>query len=264
MTTTREKLVLLLVVSALCLIPETRAEARNPHLERGISLLDNAHDEDALREFEQALTWKKSPPKERATIHLYLGITQFNLLEESQSARHFREAFKLDPRVKLPADASPKLVEFVDRIRAEDSSRSRLAAAAKRVSPEVKPLPLPPPRRAAVPLQDEARPRSTNWPAWITLGVSVAAGGTGLAMGLLARQRADEANDLSIPYDQAQPRRDSAESLALTANILFGVAGAAAVVSGVLFIAGRHKSSPAARVARVRGGAMVHLGGFTW
>ena len=72
----------------------------------------------------------------------------------------------------------------------------------------------------------------------MTLGVAAAAAGSGLGLSLAAQRDAGAANDLSLPHGEAQGIYDSAGRYALSANILFGVAGAAAVTSGVLFYMG--------------------------
>jgi len=99
----------------------------------------------------------------------------------------------------------------------------------------------------------------------VTLGLALTAGGVGLGLGVVARSEANTANDPSLFNDEAQATRARAERYSLSANLLFGVAGACAVVSGVLFIVGRRdREAPRASIAPVRGGALVQLDGVRW
>ncbi len=111
-----------------------------------------------------------------------------------------------------------------------------------------------------------------NWPAWTLAGLAVAAGATGLALGVVARNGASDANasdgnGLKLSTAEAQSKHDSASKMALGANILFGIAGAAAIASTVFFVVGygERKPPPAtAGVAPVPGGAVVQVSGVTW
>ena len=88
----------------------------------------------------------------------------------------------------------------------------------------------------------------------------MAAASAGLALGVTSQAEKHSAEDKSISYDEAQHHADAASSRALGANILFGVAGAAAVTTGVLFYLGwrRHRAVSATVVPSVSG-AMVRL-----
>jgi outer membrane biosynthesis protein TonB len=65
----------------------------------------------------------------------------------------------------------------------------------------------------------------------IALGVGLAAAGAGIGFGVMAEQAQD---DVSHQYDPATD--DAGRNNALAANVLFGVAGAAAITAVVLFI----------------------------
>jgi len=106
-----------------------------------------------------------------------------------------------------------------------------------------------------------------NWPAWVTLSLAVATGATGLGLGLSARSENDAAGDLKLTYSQAQEHHDAAASRALGANICFGVAGALAITSGVLFYVGRKSekaTTSAAVVPLPQGGAVLQVRGTAW
>lgn len=89
-----------------------------------------------------------------------------------------------------------------------------------------------------------ARPwykRKRAW-AWVTGGLSGGLLVTGLAFGIAARSAASELQEGwargGLPWDQEAALRSAADSRARTANILFGVTGAVAVTSLVLFLLG--------------------------
>lgn len=238
------------------------ARPANPHLVRAVRLLDRGEDERALKALNQALKWRGSTRVELAQVHFHLGVVQFNLNRPAVGAKHFELAFEIDPQLQVPNDLSPKILKVVERIRrkhvapAEPQSRPPTSEVVTRPAPPVAvaPTPPPPPPRSRV-----------NWPAWVTLGLAVTAGGVGLALGVVARNEANTANDPSLFNDEAQATRDRAERYSLSANILFGVAAASAVVSGVLFIVGRRdREAPRASIAPVRGGALVQLDGVRW
>lgn len=254
------------------------AQGQNPHLTRGIKLVDEARDELALKALKRALTWKRGrPAAEQARVHLYLAITYFNLLNRKSAGSHLRQAFKLDPAVAIPSPLAPKLMEFIEAIRGKPAPQPTPVAQPvpqpEPTPPEpppvapsrVEPPPRPTPPRPATDLPTESSHWGRYWPAWTTLVLAAAAGGTGLALGLLGRSKADEANDLSLPDAKARPLRDTAESMVLSANILFGVAGAAAIASGILFYVGHRKgAAPVANIAPLRGGAMVVIRPIRW
>jgi tetratricopeptide (TPR) repeat protein len=243
-------------------------EARkNPHLLRGVRLLDQAEDEKALRAFKRALKWRGNRRGDLARIHIYLGITHLNLTDEESARRHFRQGLKLAPKIEVPDDVSPKIKQIVAEIREEIAGKSRPPTEPPTAAPSVTatPRPVTPVTPVVRRRQGGASPWS-YWPAWVALSVGAAAGGTGLALGLMARSRADEANDLTLPTSDAKEKHDSAGTLALTANILFAAAGAAAILSGVLFYvgSGRRTDTATAEVVPLRGGALVQLRGVKW
>jgi len=231
--------------------------ADNPDLSHGIRLLDQAEDEAALQAFKRALARPKLRRAQRVKVQLYLGITYLNLVQVGAARDHFRAALKLDPRAELPGGVSPKIEEFFTQVKAELVQSSRRARPPHSGPP---PAPPPSPPRAA-----DSRPSAWSyWPAWVAVGLGVAAGGAGLGLAIRARDRTDEANDLTLPTSEAETRHDSARKMALSANILFGVAGAAAIAAGILFYLGSRRSSTTAGVLPVESGALVQLSVPVW
>ncbi len=72
------------------------------------------------------------------------------------------------------------------------------------------------------------------WVGWLSLGAGVAALGSGIIFGLRSSSAVSKAEIAEMQVD-AWVARDEAQKNALAANILFGVAGAAAITAAVLF-----------------------------
>jgi len=85
-----------------------------------------------------------------------------------------------------------------------------------------------------------------DWVPWLTLGLTVAVGAVGGVMGGLAWSDAGDARDRMKGDPEAADLEDGAETKALVADVMFGVAGAAAVATVLLFVLGRDKDQPAA------------------
>ncbi len=89
------------------------------------------------------------------------------------------------------------------------------------------------PLTAPQPVPTPARPRV--W-TWVAAGVAVAAAGAGAYFGAQARSRSDELRDGTIRTSAENQRlHDEAQSRARTANVLYGVAGAAGAAGVALF-----------------------------
>jgi tetratricopeptide (TPR) repeat protein len=250
---------------ALALLTSAGAHA-NPHLKQGIKLLQEMENEKAIKSLRRALTWKRNKTHDLAQIHLHLGIAQFNLMQTRAARRSFEKAIELEPAIELPKRTAPKIQEIFDKLRPAaqpDPAKPQPPRPPPPSTVSVEPPPPPPPvDTPAV----RKTPSSTNWPAWATLGLAVAAGATaaGLAGGTVVEN--NRAADLSLGTREAEEHRDSAGKYALGANIMFGVAGAAALTSGVLFLVGWRKAQTANHVSVVPtlGGAMVQVGNISW
>ena len=96
-------------------------------------------------------------------------------------------------------------------------------------------------------------------------GLAVASLGGGIGLGFVADGKATDARNTPL-VDQAtyKSNADAARSMALGANILYGVAGVAAGLGTWLIVTGGPGGSDvAASLAPVHGGAMVSIsGGF--
>lgn len=231
-----------------------RAEQTNPHLKEGIQLLKNMEDDRAVAALKKALSWPDNTPEIRAEIHLHLGIAHSNLVNRDAATASFRRALESDPQISLPGQTSPKIRRLFEQARAE-LEQERRSTPAPTPAP-VQPAP-PPPR-------DQPSHMGQYWPAWTALAVTVAAVTTGAILGALSSSAENEASDPALTYDEAKEHHDTAKSRALGANIMFGVGGAAAIATGVLFYVGYRKGERPARtavIAPVNHGVVVQIGG---
>jgi tetratricopeptide (TPR) repeat protein len=228
-----------------------------PHFAEGLRLLKQFDYDGAAKAFREALDWPGNTRQDRAKVLIHLGIAQSNQTDYDAAEASFKKALAADPQVVLPQRTSPKIRALFEKVQLEAKEAPR--------PPPVVPQPEPPP--ATSPRPDEggeepaARPYSAKWPAWLTLGLAVAAGGAGAAMGALNLSEKSKAQDKALPFAEAQQHADRAASRGLAANVLLGVAGAAAVASGVLFYFGyrKHERSTSATIAPSGSGLMVQF-----
>jgi len=249
---------------ALALLTSAGAHA-NPHLKQGIKLLQDMEHEKAIKVLRRGLTWNKNTPHDLAKIHLHLGIAQFNLMQTRAAKRSFAKAIELEPGIELPKLTAPKIQEIFDKLRPAPAPAPPEPPKPPRPPPATVPAEPPPPALVDTPTARKA-PSSTNWPAWVTLGLAVAAGATATGLAATTVVENNSAADLSLGSRDAEGHRDSAGRYALGANIMFGVAGAAALTSGVLFLVGWRKAQSAPRVSVLPtpSGAMLQVGHVTW
>jgi len=225
------------ILAGLLLTGVAGRAASNPHLARGVRLIEEMEDAKAVRALQRALRVRRNTDQVRAKIHLYLGIAHFNLLDKDRARQELKQACKLDPAIKLPPTTAPKIRELFDSLqpaRPPEPETTRPAPVERRPPP---PKPRPPPVVVAALDQtprDSGR-GAVGWAAWGTAGLAVAAGGAALTAGLLARSANQQAGDVSLTSGEADVHHEAARERALAANVMFGVAGAAAVAAGVLF-----------------------------
>ncbi|MCA9669654.1 MAG: hypothetical protein KC503_28860 [Myxococcales bacterium] len=257
--------------------PALAVESDNPMLQRGVRLIQRMEETAGLRVLMRALRWPQNTDRDRALIHLYRGIAYGNMLHEQGARRSFRQALRFDASVRVPGSVSPKIRAIFDAVlaalrRARVEGRRRAAAAAAAAAPRDRTSETD--DGADDRGRDVSRQRSgIYWPGWITGGVAVAALATAIGLGVASRADQSAADDPNLPFSRAKTLVDHAESKALGANVMFGVAGAAAVMSAVLFVL--HYRSKPERVARRRrqksaavvplaGGGAIAVGGFSW
>ena len=107
-----------------------------------------------------------------------------------------------------------------------------------------------------------AEPSTGFWDVspWVGLGLTVALGGTAAALAGVAYKDSKDAQDAFVGSPAWRDAKDAMESKALAADVLFGVAGAAAVATVLLFVLAPDDVPPAsAGVIPVRGGGAATL-----
>ena len=114
---------------------------------------------------------------------------------------------------------------------------------------------------------DEEEQKDKRFYTWIAAGSAAALALSGLVVGLNAQSKYDELNDSCSP-NCSEEQVDSVKTRALVADVLFGVAAAAAVTATVLYFlegrpsAGEEASKSAGRrlnIAPVVGGGTYGL-----
>lgn len=161
-----------------------------------------------------------------------------------------------------PADAADAYARYLeedanapDRRAIEGRVATLRAEAAELEAARQRPEPPPPPpaRREAPPPSPPPPPKSDGLDAvpWIVAGAGVAALGTGIVLGNVARARHDDAVGTRVQADAAR-KQDQAETLGRAATITI-VAGAVVAACGVAWAVIRAMQSPsAARAAPPR------------
>lgn len=261
----------LLLALALLLLDGSALARPNPHLQRGIKLLQEMEDARALAELQRALRMRGNSAEAQAEIYVYIGIAQFNLLRTEQARASFGAALDRNPNVDLPPLTSPKIRQVFESVRASRRSVAPQPEPGPEPEPEP-PVPTFQPKRPNQPppvIRRARRPRQVSfwgryWPALALIGVGVAAAGAGIGCGVTAASEAEKSKDVNLPYEEARAHYDEAGRRALAANVLYGVAGAAALTSAVLFwyYATRRPAEPAASAAVLpaRSGVVLRLG----
>jgi tetratricopeptide (TPR) repeat protein len=101
-----------------------------------------------------------------------------------------------------------------------------------------------------------SRPRL--W-TWVTLGLAVAAGGAALGVGLMAQSDAEEYRT-TTDVTQLDSLADSANAKMITANVLAGVAGAAAIATVLLYYFEGRATPERERPLEAQSDVRLHVG----
>jgi hypothetical protein len=221
------------------LVSLTAAPRQNPHLPRAVEQLQAFDAEGAQKTLELAKRWPYNTERELAEVNLYLGWAYAEMGKEDGTLESFRLARLLDPEVKLPADASPKLFELwvASGGTVARATTPPADAPMEDLAPPTAPssVALPPVAPVGGLSADPATPRPRRWvlPSVVADGAMVL-----LTTALVVGTRS--MNNLSRSGTEpnvvsAQALHSRAKSEATTANVLFGCAGALGAASVVFF-----------------------------
>ena len=175
-----------------------------------------------------------------AEIELYSGLCKFNLGKRDDAEAHFKLALQLNPEVTLPPATSPRIAVVFDPI-AEKVRLARAEAEPEAAPQEDAPREL---TLAPAPQSDTRADLVATAPQQggskvlpIALGgTSVAAAGVAAVFAVMANQHATQANNPATYYADAVTLGKNAQREALIGNVLFGVAGTAAVGAVITWI----------------------------
>jgi tetratricopeptide (TPR) repeat protein len=226
---------------------DTADELARRHFESGAAYLEESDYDNALRAFQKAYDLSKRPEiliniatvqERRSNIDGAIEALQ-QYLDVAPNGEH-AETVRL--RMQNLEKRRPQTVE------PQQPASAPVPSAAPAPQPDV-PAPVVP--------AEASRPNRV--PAFIALGIGVAAGAGALATGLIAKGKYDDLKDSCSP-SCTDSQLSSSRSLALTSTILTGVAIAGAGVGITLFIVGKPTESPqAAQTAQASRSARLTL-----
>lgn len=101
--------ILALAVVAQAQAPGGALESRNPYLVEAVQALRALEDDVAAQKLDQARRWPDNSPRDLALIHMYEGLVHAGRADEARARAFFKDALLLDPAVRLPSDASPRV-----------------------------------------------------------------------------------------------------------------------------------------------------------
>ena len=133
------------------------AAAPNPYLAQGRNYFQALAYEKCVQVLDRAHSWPDTPKEELAEIELYTGLCQLSLGKTNDARDRVALACRIDPTVKLPPAASPKVEAMFDELcpkppvdELKHAPVAPLPAAPAEVKPEIVEAP-PPPVSHAVP-----------------------------------------------------------------------------------------------------------------
>lgn len=303
-----------------------RAEPADPHIARARAHLDDLALDLAQTELDLALRAGDSDRARLIEIHRMLGIVHAGLDRPEIAVDEFRAVLALDPRVEVPAELGPKIVQPFADARASMQGRAPLAvglaprragepalvvvvasdplgmvkqararfvlraggesivagaggprtslaipAGATRATVaaldahgnrlaeldvDLSPAPAPPP--------SEPPGLLARWTVWGGVAAGAAAIGVGFALAARStRAELDELEQMPMPpFSRVEELDDRGRRRTLVANIAFGAAGVAAVVSAVLFVRRPAARTGVAITPAPDGALLLVSGGF--
>jgi hypothetical protein len=222
-----------------------------PTLARAIAYFNNFQDAKAKVTLEQVLAANLAGLN-AAKAHVYLGLIAVNALDSKRARAEFMKALTIEPTVEVPYEASPKARLVFDQAQREfarESNQPDFPVARQ-------PLPVEP---APVAATQEVAPGSSHVPAYVVGALGLVILGTGVGFGVWQSStlKITDASQLSSAQSQAGTQ-------GLVADICFGVGGALAVTSVILFVTelsrgGGSTENVSLRLSAAPGGASAVL-----
>jgi hypothetical protein len=222
----------LLLASALV----AQAAFANPYLNQAKAFQQQLDFEKCLRRLEQASRWQGNTKAQLAQIELYGGLCEAGLGHETEALEHFELGFTLDPKLELPPQQGPKITRIFNKAKekAPPPEETVEAKPAPPPTPEPKKVEVEPPPPSPPPAVVIEPAKTTHLAPPLIIGaVGLAAVGVGVAFGVLSKSAADNAHSMPMTAFESDIRSQlaSAQTDALIANVLFGVAGAALIAA---------------------------------
>ncbi|MFT3841561.1 MAG: tetratricopeptide repeat protein [Myxococcaceae bacterium] len=215
---------------AVVLIALAVAPDEAPELTRAKELYQSMHYEQAQKALAKAITSPGLTPEDRAQIYLYTGLCRHQSGDEKGALKAFKEALTIDAKLELP-QVSPKARRAFERVKAEIAAEQPPPEPAKPVVVEEpsKPAPVEPAPVVAPAVTAPvvvAQPEKTHrwWPSLLAGGAAIASAGVGVYFGSQAVQTRKSA-DMAMFAGDGFRLTQQAQSQALTANVLYVVAG---------------------------------------
>jgi hypothetical protein len=252
-------------------IPSAASAQGNPYLKGAITLYGDLEYERALEQLKKAASFPGNGIAEDVQINVYSGLTKAELGDMAGAESDFKAALALQGDLKLPVKVAPKIGAVFDKAVA-DLARQRPARAVAAVTPVIRtppkteppkvqpvtpsvlPTPDDPPvnslphvvvtgPRAGTPGADPSKAkRASPLASILLLGAGAALGGGGGYFGSESSKSVEAARAASFQSD-AVASLSTAQSKALTANLMYGAAGVAVLVGTITLIVSQTGSS---------------------
>jgi hypothetical protein len=210
---------------------------REPAFRSAEAAYNSFEFEDARLKFEKLAMRRGLTNADRARLQLWIGMCHAEEGALDAAVDDFEDAAVLDPEVEALSFMSPKARRMLDE--------ARKRAGARR--PPARPDPLPEPEPGPTPTPPTPAPTPTPAPDFRYSPLMVAGtaalgvGGIAAVSSAIAGIAAQDAAAAAVGADDAATataRHQSAQQLALGANVGFVAAAVAAVAGGGLLLAG--------------------------
>lgn len=198
--------------------------------DEGVRLYQASSYEQAILRFEQVAVRPGLAPADKANALMWLGLSYAGIGDFDAAERNFRFGLSADRTAVIPTEASPTIVDLVERIRAE------IAATPIDTPPDDPPPPPPPPPGSGT---------GSPSPSSASSGLAVVGGAIGAAVGaltlisggvlaLVAADQLAKANDPDAFQDDANDAVNNANATATAASVLIPVGGVIGVAGAVV------------------------------